>query len=90
MTGGPILSKLTSLYCLVLILSGAGATAQLVETPKDIDHQPWHDLVQRYVNEQGMVDYKSWKQSETDLKNYVTTSSNSPPPGKASQGVASV
>jgi len=39
----------------------SNATAQLVETPAGIDHQPWDELVQRYVDDRGLVDYQSWK-----------------------------
>ncbi|HKK17335.1 MAG TPA: hypothetical protein VJ952_01530 [Opitutales bacterium] len=42
--------------------------AQLVEPPRGIDHQPWHELVQRYVDNRGLVDYQNWKESQADLK----------------------
>lgn len=65
---GSILSKHTWLCYLASMLVVSNATAQLVETPAGIDHQPWDELVQRYVDDRGLVDYQSWKESTADLK----------------------
>ena len=34
----------------------------------DASHQTWDDLLQRYVDPDGLVDYASWKQSAEDLR----------------------
>jgi len=33
----------------------------------DIDHRAWDDLLQRYVDEAGDVDYSAWKETTTDV-----------------------
>jgi len=46
----------------------------LVEVPQGIDHAPWDQLLRKYVNERGLVDYRSWHASKEDrakLKNYL-------------------
>ena len=58
----------------LFLIFGALATfapisqAQLVEPPAGIDHQPWHALLQRYVDDRGLVDYATWQQSQADRK----------------------
>lgn len=42
--------------------------------PSGIDHGPWDELAQRYVDERGLVDYGTWKANSADvdaLKNYL-------------------
>mgnify|MGYP005845549241 FL=1 len=94
MTRGPILSKLASLGCLVAMLAGVNAGAQLVETPQGIDHQPWHELVQRYVDERGLVDYQSWRQSQADstkLRDYLEQfADNAKAPATGDERIASL
>ena len=34
----------------------------------DVSHQTWDDLLQRYVDPDGLVDYASWKQSTEDVR----------------------
>ncbi len=48
-----------------------GATqpeAGLVQTPKNIDHRSFDDLLKKYVDEKGLVNYAAWKKSAADLK----------------------
>ena len=33
-----------------------------------IDHSKWDGLLKKYVNDQGLVNYKAWKASDTDTK----------------------
>ncbi len=33
-----------------------------------VDHTPWDELVQKYVDDQGLVAYRRWKASEADLQ----------------------
>jgi hypothetical protein len=52
----------------------AQAQAQSVRPPSGIDHQPWDELLQRYVDERGLIDYAAWKSSGEDLaklQNYL-------------------
>lgn len=42
--------------------------AGLVQVPKNIDHRPFDQLLKKYVDEKGLVDYATWKNSEADLK----------------------
>ncbi len=37
-------------------------------SPANFDHQPWSDLLQKYVDDDGLVNYKSWKNNQTDLQ----------------------
>lgn len=34
----------------------------------EVEHAPWHTLLQKYVNDKGMVDYRSWKASASSVK----------------------
>ena len=43
----------------------AGKSAA-VEVRSGIDHAPWHRLLQKYVDEHGLVDYAAWKASAAD------------------------
>ena len=59
---------------LALLTFATNLHAQAVQTPAGIDHQPWHELLQRYVDDRGLVDYAAWKESKTDrarLDNYL-------------------
>lgn len=35
---------------------------------EDVSHERWNQLLQKYVNEQGRVRYRAWKENEQDLK----------------------
>lgn len=41
--------------------------APTVDVPAGIDHAPWDQLLKRYVNDRGLVDYATWKSSSDDL-----------------------
>jgi hypothetical protein len=42
--------------------------AATVVVPAGIDHAPWTALLKRYVNDQGLVDYKAWSEHPRDIK----------------------
>lgn len=44
------------------------ACAAPVDVPKGIDHAPYDQLLKKYVNDHGLVDYKAWKASADDMK----------------------
>ncbi len=55
---------LVSVFFLISsLLSAAG-----LPVPAGIDHRDFDALLGKYVDEQGLVDYKGWKASATDLK----------------------
>jgi hypothetical protein len=58
------------LMMLALCVSGLAGCAkgQPVEVPAGIDHAPYERLLQKYVNDRGLVNYKAWKASAEDLK----------------------
>jgi hypothetical protein len=43
-------------------------TGENVEVRSGIDHSEYDRLLKKYVNEQGLVNYSGWKQSQTDLR----------------------
>lgn len=54
---------------------GAGITSQAIgddylrpSVPSGIDHSRYEELLQKYVNARGMVDYGPWKASREDMK----------------------
>ncbi|RZS99772.1 DUF547 domain-containing protein [Aquimarina brevivitae] len=51
----------------------------LQSTDPKIDHSPWTALLQKYVDEQGFVDYKGFKADQEALQAYLTTLSENPP-----------
>ena len=40
----------------------------LVQVPKNIDHRAFDELLKKYVDDKGLVNYAAWKKSEADLK----------------------
>jgi hypothetical protein len=53
----------------------AGRTANAVPLDR-VDHSTWDRLLKKYVDHDGMVDYDTWKASQSDrkaLKQYLTT-----------------
>jgi hypothetical protein len=62
------------LVALVLVLAAVPASARgeaadkyaRVEVPAGVDHAPWNRLLQKYVDERGLVDYAAWKASADD------------------------
>jgi hypothetical protein len=65
------MSKLWILLLIsALIVLGRAARAQTgenVDAPAGINHDEFHRLLEKYVNEQGLVNYGAWKQSAADL-----------------------
>lgn len=43
------------------------------------DHQAWTRLLQKHVNEEGMVDYKGFRADSSQLNNYLRTLESNPP-----------
>ncbi len=60
--------------CCVLLLglAGLGAVqtnaAPTIEVPAGIDHAPWDALLNKYVDERGLVAYAKWKADAVDVK----------------------
>lgn len=55
--------------------------------PADIDHSEYDRLLKKYVDDRGLVDYRAWKDNETDLnalKDYLAQ--YAPQPDKPAQG----
>jgi hypothetical protein len=53
---------------------------------EDISHESFDALLQKYVNENGMVDYRAWHKNQTDrdtLKSYLENLSKANPNAKA-------
>lgn len=57
---------------MLLLLASSGltgcASGAPVEVPRGLDHAPYDQLLQRYVNDRGLVDYARWKASAADLQ----------------------
>jgi hypothetical protein len=54
----------------LLIFAGAiarGQTGETVDVRAGINHDEFDRLLQKYVNEQGLINYSAWKQNATDL-----------------------
>ncbi|MDF3128116.1 DUF547 domain-containing protein [Kiritimatiellaeota bacterium B1221] len=51
----------------ILCIASALCAAE-VQIPQGIDHAPYDLLLKKYVNEMGLVDYKKWKASPSDLQ----------------------
>ncbi|MGH8019690.1 MAG: DUF547 domain-containing protein [Opitutaceae bacterium] len=62
----PALKLLFVLLQVALIFSARAATT--VQAPPDIDHAPWSELLKKYVDDRGMVDYAAWKGSPDDRR----------------------
>ena len=55
------------LSCLFLSVINTDASTA-IEPPAGIDHSELNQLLEKYVDKQGLVDYQSWKNNETDRK----------------------
>ncbi|MEQ8907247.1 DUF547 domain-containing protein [Ekhidna sp.] len=65
--------KNLTLYILTILFSFS------VLAQSGVSHKPFDDLLQKYVDEKGMVDYKGLKADRTKLKSYLTMlESNAP------------
>ncbi|WFB37893.1 DUF547 domain-containing protein [Kiritimatiellota bacterium B12222] len=78
--------------CLLLFWMSALSAAE-VKVPAHIDHSPFTALLQTYVNDQGLVDYKAWKNSPEDLarfENYLKQFASTAPQAKDEDKIASL
>ncbi len=53
-----------------------------------IDHRLWNQLLQKYVNDQGQVNYQDWKASQADsqaLDRYINTLATANPSASATR-----
>jgi hypothetical protein len=57
-----------SMFILLSALLAGLSYGAPVEVPAGIDHAPYERLLQKYVTDRGLVDYKAWKASAEDLK----------------------
>lgn len=55
------------------------------ESKNLFNHEVWDRLLQKYVSEDGKVDYKGFKTDKTEFYNYLNSLSNSPPENSWSQ-----
>src|SRR2546426_8451482 len=62
-----ILFVIFGLVCVGAAAGTKGQTGENVDVPSGISHDQFDRLLKKYVNEQGLVDYGSWKQSAADL-----------------------
>lgn len=53
---------------LIILTAVLSVRAQLPDVPAHIDHDPLDQLLQRYVDDRGRVDYKTWKETPEDLQ----------------------
>jgi len=71
----------------VFLAMTLSARAQLPDVPAHIEHAPFDALLQRYVDEQGRVDYKRWKATPEDLDSLKTyLAAFAPVPETAAEG----
>ncbi len=86
----------TAAACLATPVSGEppAGKSSAVEVRAGIDHAPWQRLLQKYVDERGLVDYAAWKASAADretLASYVAQFSPAGEPmAKGEERVASL
>ena len=58
--------KTTLVSILIILVFPIGSAATEINVPASIDHQPWDELLMKYVDDQGLVDYGRWKNSDND------------------------
>lgn len=72
--------KIYSLLVLVLVLSCTGNQNTFAsENSGKPDHSKWTELLQKYVNDKGFVNYKGLKQDKSKLNAYTEDLSKNPP-----------
>jgi hypothetical protein len=62
------------IFCFIFVTNARAQTGENVEVRAGIDHKPFDRLLNKYVNDQGLVNYGAWKQNTTDiaaLDNYL-------------------
>lgn len=52
---------------------------QSLEINDDFDHSLWNNLLQKYVSEAGIVNYKAFKNKSSELRKYIATLSETIP-----------
>lgn len=56
-------------YRIAICFALLGAFSPIAHAvPEGIDHQSWDQLLQRYVDDRGLVDYQGWSNSEADKR----------------------
>lgn len=55
-------------FALCILAAVPLAAAPTIGVPAGIDHTEWGRLLDRYVDDQGLVDYSAWRESESDLQ----------------------
>ncbi|TDB65058.1 DUF547 domain-containing protein [Arundinibacter roseus] len=68
----------------ILLMTSCGTSAP-TSNALDVDHGIWDKLLKKHVNNQGMVDYKGFKQDRAELKKYLNLLSKSAPNNKWSK-----
>lgn len=63
-------------YPLAAVDTAATTVSRLSESP---DHRAWNALLQRYVNQQGRVNYTDWRNHMQSLNAYLQSLTNTPP-----------
>lgn len=73
---------------------GGGEKNKEVSIPSGIDHSAWDQLLKKYVNDKGLVDYAAWKNNPADMKaigNYLDQFAAKPSePAKGKEKAASL
>ncbi|NMM49987.1 DUF547 domain-containing protein [Marinigracilibium pacificum] len=64
---------------LISLASCNGQTFEFAQNTTPPDHSPFSTLLKKYVDDQGMVDYKGLRENKNILDNYLETLSNNPP-----------
>jgi len=80
---------------LVIFLSGLPgcASGNPVGVPRGIDHAPYERLLQKYVNDRGLVNYQAWQAAADDLqalRQYTATFAGDGPPAEGNEKAASL
>lgn len=77
------LSQFTFILCLLIVQACSVPSCGSIELPhsdaRPPDHQAWTQLLQKHVDEQGMVDYQGFRQDRLMLQAYLSTLGNQPP-----------
>jgi hypothetical protein len=61
-----ILLIIFGLICIGVAVRARGQTGENVDVRAGINHDAYDALLKKYVNEQGLVNYRAWKQNQAD------------------------
>jgi hypothetical protein len=64
---GQLWTNLVTLGLFFIGMNARAQTGQNVHVPSDINHNDYDRLLKKYVNQQGLVNYGSWKGNQADL-----------------------